>query len=161
MDMHAQGLSPRAPTAPALFVLAGALLGALVFASGCIAPALDTDRHGSSPAAGRACGACGVVEAVRTFDASGERVGVPRGVFDPGGAGAVSGLQLSGARAEGMLLLFGALAGHPVAPRPVAMYEVTVRHSDGSVRVLFESGAPRYRVGERVRVVKGRVEPLS
>jgi hypothetical protein len=40
------------------------------------------------------------------------------------------------------------------------LYETSVRHDDGSVRVLRDTSAPHWKRGDRVRVIKGRVEPI-
>jgi hypothetical protein len=36
-----------------------------------------------------------------------------------------------------------------------------VLHDDGSVRVVQDWSAPQWKQGDRVRVVRGRVEPLA
>jgi hypothetical protein len=70
------------------------------------------------------------------------------------------GQALEGSRAEGAVLLLAALGGAARPdPRPARIYETSVIHDDGSVRVLRDTGAPRWKTGDRVRVIKGRVEP--
>ena len=86
------------------------------------------------------CSVCGVVERV---------VESERG-----------GLQLSGDRGEGFVMLLAALGGLKGAS-PGRVYETAVVHDDGSVRVVRDSNAPRWKQGDRVKVVKGRVEPLE
>ena len=72
------------------------------------------------------------------------------------------GQALEGSRAEGAVTLLAALGG---AARPgsrvATIYETSVLHDDGSVRVLRDSSAPPWNSGDRVRVIKGRVEPAA
>ena len=86
------------------------------------------------------CGACGVVEWVRELEPA-------------------PGLQLQGGRDEGAVLLIAALGGASRAG-PGRIYETSVLHDDGSVRVLRDSSAPHWKRGDRVKVIKGRVEPI-
>jgi hypothetical protein len=39
-------------------------------------------------------------------------------------------------------------------------YETAVLHDDGTVRVVRETSAPHWKRGDRVKVVRGRIEPL-
>ncbi len=95
-------------------------------------------------AAGPSCSICGVVERVSEIQP------LP--------------LQaLEGSRAEGAVILLAALGG-AAAPggKQAAIYETSVLHDDGSVRVLRNFGVPpQWTLGDRVKVVKGRVEPVS
>lgn len=86
------------------------------------------------------CHACGVVE----------RVGESRG----------SSPELSGDAGEGVVVMLAALVGRlDGVDAPLRVYETTVRHDDGSVRIVRDTRAPRWRRGDRVRVIAGRVEP--
>jgi hypothetical protein len=88
------------------------------------------------------CSVCGVVEAVR------EVAPAP-------------GLQLRGTRDEGAVLLVAALGGASMNRlRPAIIYETSVVHDDGSVRVLRDTSAPHWKRGDRVKVIKGQVEPV-
>ena len=97
----------------------------------------------STTAATTTCRICGVVERVSEVAPA------------PGQA-------LEGSRAEGAVTLLAALGG---AARPgsrvATIYETSVLHDDGSVRVLRDSSAPPWKSGDRVRVIKGRVEPAA
>jgi len=68
--------------------------------------------------------------------------------------------SLEGSRAEGTVTLLAALGG-ATSPgrRPATIYETSVLHDDGSVRVLRDTGTPHWKSGDRVKVIKGRVEP--
>jgi hypothetical protein len=71
-----------------------------------------------------------------------------------------AGQVLEGSSAEGAVILLAALGGatRPRA-RPERIYETAVIHDDGSVRVLRDTGEPHWKPGDRVKVIKGRVEP--
>ena len=85
------------------------------------------------------CGVCGVVERVAELDAA------PR-------------QPLEGSRAEGAVILLAALGGATSsASRPARIYETSVVHDDGTVRVLQDWGVPHWKAGDRVKVIKGRV----
>jgi hypothetical protein len=85
------------------------------------------------------CHVCGVVE----------RVGESRR----------SGLELSGDAGEGVVVMLAALVGRlDGADAPLRVYETTVRHDDGSVRIVRYTRAPQWRRGDRVKVIAGRVE---
>jgi hypothetical protein len=60
-----------------------------------------------------------------------------------------------------IVMLLSALRGTPVASRRKKIYEVSVRMDDGSIRAVRGSRLPDWKLGDRVKVVKGRVEPLS
>jgi hypothetical protein len=57
------------------------------------------------------------------------------------------------------VILLAALGGAraPGVP-PARIYETSVLHTDGSIRVLRNSGAPQWAPGDRVKVVRGQVE---
>lgn len=63
---------------------------------------------------------------------------------------------LEGSSAEAAVILLAALGGAR-ASRPARIYETSVVHDDGTVRVLQEWSAPHWKAGDRVRVIKGRV----
>lgn len=143
MDIYEEGSSPRAP-------LSLVLLTALVYVAGFVtvgawfallllepraAPASATTSRGFAP-----CSVCGVVERVDAFE-----------------RGAVA---LSGDQGEGFVLLLAALGGRRNADgAPGRIYETAVLHDDGSVRVVRDSSAPQWQRGDRVRVMRGRIEP--
>ena len=87
------------------------------------------------------CRICGVVESVSEVEPA------PR-------------QALEGSSAEGAVILLAALGGAR-ASRPARIYETSVVHDDGTVRVLQEWNAPHWKAGDRVRVIKGRVEPAA
>ena len=142
MDAYDEDDSPQAPLALVLltalvyvagFAMVAAWFALLLLGPGA-APAAPSPREFSS------CSICGVVERVAEI----ERGAVP----------------LSGDRGEGFVLLLAALGGGLSAPpAPGRIYETAVLHDDGSVRVVRDASAPRWKQGDRVRVLRGRVEP--
>lgn len=89
-----------------------------------------------------ACRVCGVVEDVREV-----KLGAPKH-----GVSTVSG--------EGFAMFLGLLSGK-LGTGPVKIYEVAVRLEDGSVRVFREGKPSAWKPGDRVKVVMGRIEPVS
>ncbi|MEW6688575.1 MAG: hypothetical protein AB1452_05715 [Pseudomonadota bacterium] len=140
---HCSGSVPVALAA--LMALVGVAGAAAVTGWLALAPrhsAVATSFHSVPP-----CRICGVVEGVRELDAA-----------------RVKPMQLNGDRDESIVLLLAALAGRTRAALPAAApvtYETWVRFEDGSVRILRDSRAPQWKAGDRVKVMRGRVEPLS
>jgi len=87
------------------------------------------------------CRVCGVVEGVAEFERA--------------------SLQLTGEQNEGIVVLLAHLGGFKGAPAPAHVYETAVLHDDGSVRVVRDTSAPQWKRGDRVRVIRGRVEPVA
>jgi hypothetical protein len=88
-----------------------------------------------------ACRVCGVVEGVAEFE---------RASFQP-----------IGEQSEGIVVLLAQLGGLQGAPAPGRVYETAVLHDDGTVRVVRDTRAPQWKRGDRVKVVRGRIEPLA
>ena len=151
MDSTEQDSFPRAPASPPLAL---GLLTLVVYFAGFATVAawfaLMVLGQPGRPAAERApaapgpltCSVCGVVEQVEELQ--------------PGS------LQITGDKGEGFVVLLALLtnSGDVRAPR-APLYETAVRHDDGSVRVVRDSSTPKWKRGDRVRVVKGRIEPGS
>ncbi len=130
-------------------------LGAVVL-SGCLAGlgALtgwsDLSLDGSGPAAtARAAGGCrycGVVEQVREIKSRSTRYGVS---------------TVSGGRDEMIVMLLSVLSGTPDTSGQMKIYEVSVRMDNGSIRAVRGGRVPDWKLGDRVKIVKDQVEPLS
>jgi hypothetical protein len=117
-------------------------LGAVTVQSGL---ALDQANSGATATA-TGCYYCGVVEGVREIKSTGPRYDIS---------------AIAGSRDEGIVLLLGALSGTKnIAPEPRMIYEVTVLMDDGSIRAVRGGRLPEWTVGDRVKVVKGRVERM-
>jgi hypothetical protein len=100
----------------------------------------------TAAAAEIACRYCGVVEQVQEIDNKAPKIG--RGT-------------VSGGREEMMVMLLSALSGPPEAPARSSIYEVSVRMEDGSVRAFRSGQAPEWSAGDRVKVIKGKIESPS
>jgi hypothetical protein len=104
---------------------------------------LDDRRNAPVERSASKCNICGVVERVSE---------IPPAPMQP----------LEGSRAEGAVILLAALGGAP-APGGAQpkIFETSVLHDDGYVRVLRNGSVPQWALGDRVKVVKGRVEPVA
>ncbi len=143
MGSSGDGFS-RAPIALAA-LMALIFIAALAAIAGWLAIAMKQPAAPGNLAFEHACRICGVVEEVREIE-----------------RGAGSPQPLNGDQSESIVILIAALgsgSGRLVAlPRA---YETAVRFEDGSLRVLRDGHAPQWKRGDRVKVLKGRVEPLS
>jgi hypothetical protein len=147
MEIREHDSFPRAPEdqthalgiITAIVVVAGFAMVAAWFAL------LLLDERRSAPVerpAATSCSICGVVERVSEIQPAPLQA-------------------LEGSRAEGAVTLLAALGGAQAPGGLQArIYETSVLHDDGSVRVLREASAPQWIRGDRVKVVKGRVEPV-
>lgn len=127
---------------------------------------LSAPRPDSTPApiaatrpAGNRCGRCGVVESVRKVDQRNAPVG--RGSHKSVMGNPDIGEGFGGNLMAVLGVVAGALTGHRFddAARSPAFHQITVRFDDGSSRVLTSTVAPAWAVGDRVKVVNGRIRP--
>jgi hypothetical protein len=100
----------------------------------------------STPLTGVACRYCGIVEQIREVKLSPPHYSVS---------------SVSAGRNQAILMLLSALSGATVADGPTWIYEVSVRMDDGSIRAVRDGRLPKWRLGERVKIIKNQVEPLS
>jgi hypothetical protein len=91
------------------------------------------------------CGYCGVIEEVREFEPTASRHGIS---------------AATGGHAGLAMIILGALGGN-FRIDPVKIYQVEVRMQDGSVRTFQSTTAPARKTGDRVKVVRGRIEQVS
>jgi len=104
-----------------------------------------------------ACALCGTIESVRTVDVLDE-VGATVGAAD-----SRSGADANNARANVSTSVLDTLSGvvSGSAPdrnvRKRVVYRVTLRMDDGSFRAISLSSPPAFAVGDKVRVVEGRL----
>ena len=112
-----------------------------------------------------ACANCGVIESVREVEVKGAGTGV--GAVAGGVIGAVVGHQLGGGNAKTLLSVVGAAggayAGNEVEKKERATkhWEVAVHLEDGRTQVVSLPEQPSWRVGDRVRIINGTLEPIS
>lgn len=117
-----------------------------------------------APAARARCASCGVVEIVRVVEprrrdptaVAGGRHSLEGRISE-----SVLGYRMGDGGGEGFVVLLGAMAGASPAARPRLVYEVDVRLEDGSVRSFRQPGEPPWRLGDRVRVIQGRITGLT
>jgi hypothetical protein len=136
--------SSRVPIALAALI-ALVFVAALAAIAGWLAIALRQPPPPGPLASSPECRICGVVEEVRELERS---TAAPQ--------------ALNGDQSESIVVLIAALGGG--AARRIALprtFETAVRFEDGSLRVLRDGRAPQWKRGDRVRVLRGRVEPLS
>ena len=109
--------------------------------------ALNLKQGGGASTAGAEppCGNCGVIEDVRESRSAASR---HEAATVPGG------------RAGVVVLILGALGGN-FRIDPVKIYEVEVRMQDGSLRTFQSAAPPARKPGDRVKVVRGRIEQIS
>lgn len=111
----------------------------------------------------RICPDCGTIDSVREIEKAGEATGI--GAVGGAVAGGVIGHQMGGGRGRDVMTVLGAvgggLAGHQVEKnvRKTKEYQVTVRLEDGSSRQFTFPEVPAWRIGEKVRVVNGVIQP--
>lgn len=123
------------------------------------APAYD---HPSATARNAVCHTCGVVDSIRDIKVKGEGTGVG-GV---GGAvvGGLLGNQIGAGRGKALATVAGAVggafAGNAIEKnvRARVEHQMVVRLDDGSTRTFTQTSPFGFGVGERVRIVDGRVE---
>jgi hypothetical protein len=127
-------------------VLMGCLAGSGTVTGWSTFPPAEMQGHTATVPTVDGCRYCGVVEQVREIKSGTPRYGVS---------------TVSGGRDEMIVLLLSALSGAPAASGQQKIYEVSVRMDNGSIRAIRGSRLPDWKLGDRVKVVKGQVEPLS
>ena len=141
MDAASKDSAPQAPVAlivlTVIVYVAGFAMVAAWFALVLLGPPSPAQQSRASTG----CSVCGVVERVGEFERA--------------------SLQLIGEQNEGFVVLLAKLGGVHVERAPMRLYETAVLHDDGSVRVVRDWSTPQWKQGDRVRVVRGRVEPIA
>lgn len=113
------------------------------------------------PAPVRVCTECGVIDAINVVDQKGQGSGL--GAVGGAVVGGLIGTQVGSGRGNTAATVLGAvggaLAGNEVEKRVKAtkQYNVSVRMDDGNVRNLTLDTAPGYTVGEKVKVIDGKL----
>ena len=114
-----------------------------------------------APSAGAACPNCGTVTDVKTVKKEGEGSGV--GAVAGGVLGGVLGHQVGSGRGNTAATIVGAgagaYAGHQVEKnqKTTTSYQVIVKMEDGKSRTFNFSKETSYRVGDRIKVVDGKL----
>ncbi len=107
------------------------------------------------------CPDCGVVESVTASEVKGQPSGV--GMVAGGVTGGVIGNQIGGGSGRTIATIVGAAGGAYVGneieknAKKTTVYRITVRMDDGTTRTLTQETPPGFGIGEKVRIVDGRL----
>src|SRR5882672_10856830 len=112
---------------------------------------------GRAPVPASTCALCGTVESIRTVEVRDEAGGAGAAAGGPGGAGDQA--EGGGGTAATLLGAGDAIAGSDIEKnmKKRYAYRVTVRMDDGSFRTISVSSPPTFAVGDKVRVVEGKL----
>ena len=114
-----------------------------------------------SPSVGAACPECGTVTDVKTIKKEGEGSGL--GAVAGGVVGGVIGHQIGSGRGNTAATIVGAgagaYAGNKVEKnqKTTTSYQVLVKMEDGKSRTFNFSKETSYKVGDRIKVVDGKL----
>ena len=100
----------------------------------------------AAPSPRAMCHYCGIVEQIREVKLTPPLYSVS---------------SIAAGRNQAIVMLLSALSGATVTDGPTKIYEVSVRMDDGSIRAVRDGRLPEWTPGERVKIVKNQVEPLS
>jgi outer membrane lipoprotein SlyB len=107
------------------------------------------------------CPDCGVVESITASEVKGQPSGV--GMVAGGVTGGVIGNQIGGGSGRTIATIVGAAGGAYVGNeieknvKKTTVYRITVRMDDGTTRTLTQETPPGFGIGEKVRIVDGRL----
>ncbi len=108
------------------------------------------------------CTDCGVIASILEVRKAGEGTGL--GVVGGAVAGGVLGNQVGRGTGKDLMtvagVVAGGIAGNEIEKRirTGKIYQVSVRMTDGSTQLITESSLPAWRVGDRVRLIDGRIQ---
>lgn len=124
------------------------IIGAVIVSGGIAGVGVLNQQDGATltPSTGVGCHYCGSVEQIREVSISPPRYDVS---------------TVAAGRNEAIVMLLSALSGATIADSRAKIYEVSVRMDDGSIRAVRGGRTPVWKLGERVKIVKNQVEPLS
>jgi len=114
---------------------------------------------GRNPVPANSCALCGTVESIRTVEVRDEAAGAGAAAGGPGATGGGEQTIGEGGSAVTLLGAVGAIAGSEIEKnvKKRYAYRVTVRMDDGSFRTISLSSPPTLAVGDKVRVVEGKL----
>ena len=130
-----------------------------------VQPPAKPARAASTRIAATACDNCGVVDAINAVEVKGASTGL--GVAAGGITGALLGNQIGRGSGNTVATIAGAaggaFAGNEIEKnmKKAVRYQVRVRMNDGTYRTTYQSSAPAFSVGEKVKVVNGQAVSLG
>jgi len=120
----------------------------------------ETPRIEPQPASAATCPLCGTIESVRTIEVFEEPTGSSGSIDARNGdtAGGGPGGAIAGGATSVIDALTNAVTGSDDKNvRKRVVYRVTLRMDDGSFRAISLPSPPKFAVGDKVRVVEGRL----
>lgn len=135
--------SPAKRTAAVALALLAAAAGAMSW----IGAQLYELRQNATFLVTAPCRVCGRVERVRELERP-----------------SPAALPLNGDQVESIVMMIAALGGLIAGPShgiSFRTFETAVRLDDGSIRIVRDTSEPPWKPGDRVRVMRGRVEPMG
>lgn len=118
-------------------------------------PPSRLEAHTTQPST---CALCGTVESIRAIEVYEEPSGTAIDPRSGDAAGGGPGGAIAGGATSMFDTLISAVRGDAEANvRKRHVYRVTLRMDDGSFRALSLSSPPAFAVGDKVRVVEGRL----
>lgn len=114
-----------------------------------------------TPPAARICTECGVIDAISVSDKKGDGTGL--GAVGGAVVGGLLGNQVGRGNGNTAATVIGAVggavAGHEVEKRvkTTKEYQVSVRMEDGSTRSFTFASDPPYVVGDKIKVIDGKL----
>ena len=115
-------------------------------------------RLETQPAPPSNCALCGTIESIRTMEIYEEPGNTPLDARNGDAAGGGPGGAIAGGATSMLDTLMSAVRGDSESNvRKRHVYRVTLRMDDGSFRAISLSSPPAFAVGDKVRVVEGRL----
>lgn len=118
-----------------------------------------TQAETAKPQQAKVCENCGVVTSIKATEEAGEATGL--GAIAGGVLGGLLGNQMGQGRGRTAATIVGAAggayAGHQVEKRmnKATRFDVSVKMDDGSTRVIAQQIEPKFKVGDKVKIVDG------
>lgn len=118
-------------------------------------PSLAADAGAAS------CANCGTIAKIRKVEKEGEGTGL--GIVAGGVAGGLLGHQIGGGTGKDVATVAGvaggAYVGHQVEKkaRAITKYEIQVKMDNGETTTLVKSKEPTFAVGDKVKIVSGKL----
>lgn len=102
------------------------------------------------------CSLCGTIESIRTIEVL-DQASAPVATADPPKSGAESSERSATSVLDTLSSVVTGSAADKNNMRKRLVYRVTLRMDDGSFRTISQPNPPAFTVGDKVRVVEGRL----